>query len=169
MTYRERRLRQAERLREWAGKREDKAATLNAANEPYRGDVAFYTQPGRIIERERVHDRGARAYEHQNKASDFRSRADSIEAAADHAIYSDDPDAIERLRERIAELETKRSEIKTSNAAYRKEHPEIKGLTVWQKNQVMPHASWELENLSGNINRQKKRLAQLEAKGGGAA
>jgi hypothetical protein len=35
----------------------------------------------------------------------MRSRAVNIQAAADHAIYTDDPDAIEALRERIATLE----------------------------------------------------------------
>lgn len=48
MTYRERRLARAERLREWAEKREVRAAAVFREGERYHGDVAFNTQPGHI-------------------------------------------------------------------------------------------------------------------------
>lgn len=162
MTYRDRRLAKAERLTEWAAKREDKAAELHARNEPFRGDHAFNTQPGHIPERARVIARTERAWEHQNKAREMSSRAAGILAAADRAIYSDDPDAIEALEARIGELEAKRDRMKTRNAAFRKEHrAELKTMTPYQRNQAMPFQSFELTNLSGNIKRNRDRLAQL--------
>jgi uncharacterized small protein (DUF1192 family) len=93
------------------------------------------------------------------------ARADGIEAAADGAIYSDDPDAIEALEKRIAGLEAERDRIKARNAAYRKDHKaELAALTPYGRNQAMPYPAYVLTNLSGNIGRQRKRLAQLRAR-----
>lgn len=176
-TYRERREARAERLRGWADGREAKASALHERNEPYRGDVAFNTQPGHIPERARAIARTEKAWEHERKADSMRSRADSIEAQADRAIYSDDPDAIVRLRERLAELEAERDRIKRYNASCRKGARDLSILTAAEqadlastaracpymigKNGEMP--KYHLANLSGNIGRQRKRLAQLEA------
>lgn len=92
------------------------------------------------------------------------ARAAEIERQAEHAIYSDDHDACDRLRERIATLEAQREQMKAKNAAFRVSHKtELKALTsAYQRDLAMPHQGFELTNLSGNINRQKKRLAELE-------
>lgn len=168
MTYRERRERKAERLRGWAEKRQQEAgAVIENIDRQYSGDVAFNTQPGHIPERARVIARQDRAFDSLHKAEGMVSRAGNIEAQLDGAIYSDDPDAVERLEERLADLEAQRERIKTANAAYRKEHgAELKGLTAYQREQKMPHAGWELSNLSGNIARQRQRLEELRRKAG---
>jgi hypothetical protein len=164
-TYRERREARAARLQEWAEKRETRAAAVFKSNEPYTSDYAFNTQPGHIPVRSRIIRQEDRAFESLQKADSMKSRADSILAAADHAIYSDDPDAIERLRERISELEAKREQMKAANAAYRKEHrAELKEMTPYQRHHAVPFPSYALTNLSGNLTRNKKRLAALEAK-----
>lgn len=173
-SYRERRLAKAERLREWAEKREAKAATVFAAGEPYRSDYAFNTQPGHIPERARLIAREDRAHESIAKAEDFQSRANSIEAAADAAIYSDDEDAVERLEERIAFLEAQRDRIKAYNASCRKGSPDTSLLDEHQRKEIARALStwafqcpdgafpkYHLANLSGNISRQRKRLAEL--------
>lgn len=139
MTYRERREARAERLRGWAATRQQRAAAVFKAGEPFTSDIAFNTQPGHIPFRARLIAREERAYESTRKAASMESRADGIEAQLDHAIYSDDPDAIERLRERIAELEGERERIK-----------------------ARPHEGYELSNLAGNLRRQRERLAHLE-------
>lgn len=178
-TYRERRERRAERLRDWADKREAKADTLHAANEPYRGDVAFNTQPGHIPERARAIARTERAWEHSRKAASMAARADTIERQLAGAIYSDDPDAVEALEVRIAALEAERDRIKRYNAACRKagectaealaeldgdQRAELVrlarvGSVFMGKAGQFPR--YHLENLSGNISRQRKRLEQL--------
>lgn len=163
MTYRERRLARAARLQEWADKRRTRAAADLAAGDQYRGDIAFNTQPGHIPERARLIAREDRAHESLGKAAGMASRADRIEAAADHAIYSDDPDAIERLRERIAELEADRERMTKANAAYRKAHrAELAAMTAYERSVAVPHAPYKLSNLSGNLSRQKARLQALE-------
>jgi hypothetical protein len=45
----------------------------------------------------------------------MRAKAANIEAAADHAIYSDDPDAIEQLVRKIADMEAQRDAITRYN------------------------------------------------------
>lgn len=120
MTTRERRETRASRLREWAAKRETAAAAGLAAEDPIRHDWAFVTQPGHIPERARMNARDDRRQESTAKAHEMRAKAANIEAAADRAIYSDDPDARERLERKIADLEAQRAAITTYNADCRK-------------------------------------------------
>lgn len=168
MTYRERREARAERLREYAAKRESGAAAIHRSQEPYRGDHAYNFQPANPNSslarlRRRENARTERAFESESKAREMASRAETIDRQAERAIYSDDPDAPERLRERIAELEAEREEKKARNRAFRKEHAgELKAMSAYQRSQAVPHPSYELQNLGGNIGRQKARLAQLE-------
>jgi len=163
MTYRDRREAKADRLREWAGKREVSASAVLAAHEIYRGDTAFNTQPGHIPLRARVIAQDDRAFESLAKAREMSDRADSIEAAAARSIYSDDPDAIERLTEKLARLEAEREQVKFENAAFRKTHrAELKLLTPYQRDQAMPHRAYVGTNLSGVISNTRKRLEGLQ-------
>lgn len=185
MTYRERRLRKAERLREWAEKREQKGQS-HLANVRALADSIPLGQPILVGHHSEAHarhdveriDSGTRnGIENLSKAEEFRSRASNIEKAADHAIYSDDEDAVERLEERIAELEQERAEIKAFNKACKTGGRDVSMLSP--KNQaellsVAKYAAYQLgkngefpayvlTNLAGNINRQKKRLEALKA------
>jgi hypothetical protein len=189
MTYRQRREARAERYREWADKREAKAKTeLEQAQE--MSSIIPLGQPilvGHHSEkrdrnyRNRISGKYERARENADKADTFRSRADEIERQADNAIYSDDPDAIERLEERIAELEAERTRIKAFNTALRKGMPGGDALQMLTPKERQDYAviarvapfqlgpkgelpSYKLSNLGGNINRQKKRLASLQRK-----
>lgn len=174
MTYRERREAKSARLREWAAKREAKAAAVFQSHEQYRGDYAFNTQPGHIPERARVIAQEDRAFESLRKADSMQSRAAGIQAAADHAIYSDDPDAVEALTTRIAGLEAERTRCKYINAEIRrgdgwtkrldppltdKEIADLKAAAMF--GQKVGYPTYHLSNLSGNISRQKKRLEEL--------
>jgi hypothetical protein len=164
MTYRDRREARAERLRGWAGAREERAAAVFKAGEQFHGDTAFNTQPGPMPFRTRLIAREDRAYESQQKAAAMKSRADGIEAQAANAIYSDDPDAVEALRERIARLEAERDAAKAANTAYRKAHKaELAAMdSAYQRGQAMPYPGYYFTNLSGNLSRQRARLARLE-------
>ncbi len=165
MTYRERRAARADLLRGWAEGREAKAADLRARNEPFRGDIAFNTQPGHIPERARVIARTERAWEHDKKAASMTSCAAEIDRQAAHAIYNDDPDAVEALAAKIARLTAQRDTIKAENAAHRKTHAvELAALTPYQRDHAMPHRGFETVNLTANIGRLRKRLEGLERK-----
>ncbi len=161
-TTRERREAKAAKLEGWAEAREAKAAAGFRVGEQYRGDTAFWTQPGRIIERERVWQAHDRAGRDQAKADAMSSRSAGIRDQLDRAIYSDDADAIERLEERIAELEKQRDAMKAANASFRKAHRvELATMTAYRRDQAMPHQSYELTNLGAEIRRNAKRLEQL--------
>lgn len=70
--------RKADRLEEWAAKREARAsATLNSHSE-IRHDIAFNTQPGHIPFRARMIAADDRAFESLNVATGFRNRAESL-------------------------------------------------------------------------------------------
>ncbi|MES1975742.1 MAG: DUF3560 domain-containing protein [Pseudomonadota bacterium] len=157
-TYRERKEARVENLREWAGKREQRASAVFEANRPFTEDYAFNTQPGHIPVRARIIAQEDRAHDSLRKAQGMVSRAAGIESQLDSSIYDDDPDAIERLEERVAALEAKREKIKADNAAFRKAHPELRALSAYERGQAMPHAGYELTNLSGNIKRNRDRL-----------
>ena len=175
MTYRERRERRADRLREWAAKREEHATAVFASHEVYRGDVAFYTQPGHIPERARVIAREDRAFESLRKADSMASRASGIEDQLAASIYSDDPDAIAQLQARIARLEAERDRIKAYNASCRRGQPDAALLDEHQRADLAncrrigfglkpngAFASYHTTNLSGNISRNRERLASLQ-------
>ena len=177
MTYRERRERRAERLRGWAAKRRTGAAAVFKVGEHYRGDHAFNTQPGHIPERARLIARESRAHESLLRADGMEGRAASIDRAADRAIYSDDPDATDALEIRIAELEAERDTMKRANKDFKagKQFAELDYLTENHRAMLLSVAKhqpyymknglrfppYAITNLSGNINKQKKRLAAL--------
>lgn len=170
MTYRQRREARAERLRGWAEKREQKAAQAFEQADRMASVIPFgqpilvghYSEGRDRRYRDRIDSKGRKGVEHAQKAREMASKAANIEAAAERAIYSDDPNAVERLQERIAELEAERDAIKAENAAFRKAHKsELAAMTAYQRDQVLPHPSYRLTNLSGNIKRNRDRLAQL--------
>ena len=177
MTYRERREAKAERLRGWAAKREaTSAATLAAIDaRPEAHDIAFNTQPGHIPARARMNRQQEGAWASAAKARDMNSRAAGIEAAAEQAIYSDDHDAVDRLKERIAALEAQRERVKAINAAGRKgktdsiqppltddERDELARGARFSDGTAGTYPAYVIRNLGGNITRQRERLKSLE-------
>jgi hypothetical protein len=124
--------------------------------------------------------------ENAARAASMAQRAATIEARAAHAIYSDDPDAIDRLRERIAELEAERDRVKAYNAACRRagrstpealallddrQRADLESIARYASYQLGPAGSfpaYALSNLAGNIKRQRDRLAALERLAGPA-
>lgn len=187
MTYRERRERRAERLREWAEKRDARAqSAFDTAHRIADGIpfgqpilVGHHSEKRHRRDAERI-DNGMRAgFENTRKGDEMRQRADNIERAAARAIYSDDADAIERLREKIAGLEAERERIVAYNTACRKagkvtdqalallddrQRADVQRLArigFLRPNGAMP--AYATANIGGNISRLRERLARLEA------
>ena len=123
LTRRERKERRAQRRDEWAEGREQKA-TASFAQVKQTADAIPLGQPilvGHHSEKRARRDqkriRGGvrRGLDHQKIAKRHRSKAAGIRDQLDRSIFSDDHDAAERLRERIAERETKRDRMKAVN------------------------------------------------------
>jgi uncharacterized protein DUF3560 len=191
MTYRDRRERRAERLREWAARRAARsAAAFDRAHEvagqiPLGQPVLVGHHSERRHRRDLARIDGAMAagVEHGRKSEEMSRLAGNIEAALEASIYDDDADAVERLRERIAALEAERERIKAYNASCRRGQPDPSLLNERQREtlesvrRVAPYAlgkggafpSYALSNLSGNLARNRQRLARLLAEAGGDA
>lgn len=191
MTYRERREARAERLRGWADKRDDKAdAAFGTAQTIAKGIpfgqpilVGHHSEGHARRDQDRIHNGMRRGIENSRKAEDMRERADNIERAAKHAIYSDDPDAADALRTKIDKLEAQRARYKAYNASCRaaaKSVPDSKtgDLSLLDDAQradllnlarVCPYQigkngqfpAYASTNLGGTINAAKKRLDKL--------
>lgn len=187
-TYRERREARADRLRGWAEGREAKAAA-GFERAHTMADAIPFGQPILVGHHSESRDRryrarivatGQRALEDARKAESMTSRAGNIEAQLDRSIYSDDVDAVDRLAERVAELEGQRERIKAYNASCRKaaktggngdlllldddQRADIAGLAriggaYLRDGGAFP--SYVLTNLSGNIKRNRDRLEEV--------
>src|SRR3990167_9347105 len=128
MTYRERRERRAERLREWAEKREAKSraafesARRIADNIPFGQPilVGHHSEKHARRDQDRIHNGMSKGVEHEAKAHEMASKADEIDRQAANAIYRDDHDELDRLREKLAGLEERRERIKRINKEIRK-------------------------------------------------
>lgn len=189
MTRRERLERKAERRRDWAAGRTSKAQALQSATpDSLRHDWAFITQPGHIPERARMIRRDDKAHEHRAMAVNHESKAEGIDRQLRTSIFSDDPDAMEALADKVKALEAQRATIKTINAAWRKAgKPKADDATGWAKvaelvgnaiasstitdarcNQARdfldrgPFPAYVLQNLGGNIKRCRDRIEQVK-------
>jgi len=170
-TYRERREARAERLDEWAEKREARAES-GLAQARQMGSIIPFGQPilvghhserGDRRYRDRIGRTYERAFEDATKAESMASRASTIRSQLDESIYDDDPEAIERLEARIAAREAERAEMVEANAAFRREHrAALKAMSPYERSQAVPHPSYQISNLAGSIKRDRDRLVAVK-------
>jgi Domain of unknown function (DUF3560) len=183
MTYRERRLVKAERLNGWAAGRDANAEASDAGamaiieNIPLGQPILVGHHSESLARRDhaRFNSGISRSIEHTAKAEEMRRKAANIVTAADRSIYSDDPDAIQRLETKLAELETKRDRIKAYNGTVKGESKDLTILSADELKDLLSYRSahvndfdpgWKypayaLTNISGNINRTRKHLEAL--------
>lgn len=171
MTYRERREAKAERLREWAEKRDAKADAAYEGVQRITERIPFgqpilvghHSERGARADQRRI-ERGMNSFcENAAKADEMRSRADNIERQARQAIYSDDVDAVERLEAKIATLERQREAMKARNAEYVKANKaSLKTMTAYERDRAKPHQGYELTNLGATIRNAQKRLEAIK-------
>jgi hypothetical protein len=192
MTRRERLERKADRLDGWAENREHRQAALDRAADPSEAATGIpFGQPilvGHHSERRHRNriaklDRDmAAAVDNSQTAQRMRGRADGIRAQLDGSIYDDDPDALDRLRDKLAGLEAKRERIKAYNktcrtaARHGDEWGDLDLLTEAEANDLRTTArvasyqvgaggkapGYWLSNLGGQISGVRKRIARLE-------
>ena len=175
---RERLERRLEQRESWAESRERKqAAALAAADLSEEKTGIPLGQPilvGHHSERrhrkviERATAKGFESLEHAKMAGKHNAAAGTIARQLDRAIFDDDPDAVERLTERIADLEAQRERVKDLNRRIRKgECLDSLGLTDKETADLMEAARWHrrrdfppyvLQNLGNSIRRYRQRL-----------
>lgn len=113
-----------------------------------------------------------KGFETQDKAQYYEDKAESIEN--NNAIFSDDPQALDKLKEKLNALEERQAFMKAVNKCVRKKDKEaflkIPHATeeIWQSIHTpdcfggLGFADYKLRNNNANIVRIKKRIAQLE-------
>lgn len=185
MTYRDRREARIDKLRGWAGKREAKATGEFAAADSLAERfpmgqpilVGHHSEGRARRDQDRITTNMRRGIDDNAKAEAMRAKADNIERAAAHAIYSDDEDACERLREKIAALEAKRDRYKAYNASCRQrrtagdtallddaQRAELLSIARNCPYQLGKHGEfpgYATSNLGATINAARKRLDKL--------
>jgi hypothetical protein len=193
MTYRERKERRLARRLEWAESRKKKAdASFRAADaiasqiplgQPIL--VGHHSERHARRDQERIRSGMDRGCENLKMSQHHGSIATEIERQLDKSIYSDDRDAADRLRERIAETERKAADHAAINRAWRKGgQAELAALTlpsgvkISEKlaercAKVMADAPWlnaplDIGHLRASIRQDKKRLAELLLAGEGS-
>ena len=117
-----------------------------------------------------------RGCEAQKEAAELERRADASERNT--SISSDDPDALESLRAKLAKMETLRSDMTRINRQYRKGGVDaVTGISEDQRAKIAaamadtscgrrraPFESYQLTNLGGRIRATKERIALLESR-----
>jgi hypothetical protein len=185
MTYRDRRLARAERLRGWAEKREARSAAAFKAAKTIADGIPFgqpilighHSEKRARRDQEKIHNGMRAGCDHADKAVSMAGKAEEIERQAEIAIYSDDVDAIDRLQEKIAGLEAERARIKVVNSLVRKhglagaadqlteaertELVKLCAIQAYYHPETKGFPPYVLTNLGGNISRLKKRLSYL--------
>ncbi|MCK4761925.1 MAG: DUF3560 domain-containing protein [Candidatus Aminicenantes bacterium] len=117
-----------------------------------------------------------KSIEAQGKAEYYDHKAEAAER--NRAISSDDPDALQKLREKLSGLEELRARMKEVNADFRKCKKDVDKMTTlndkekaalkeglsndWRQN-PKPFEQYQFQNLSGKIRQVKLRIKKLEA------
>jgi hypothetical protein len=122
--------------------------------------------------RNKIHNTYGKAFEAMDKAQHYEQKAETI--ADNNAIFSDDPEALEKLKQKLVALQASQEFMKAANKCIRKKDRDafLKLLhttpELWEKintPNVMGYtgyAGYKLQNNNANITRIKNRIALLE-------
>ncbi len=173
---RERYERKAEQLRAEAGRLHDQAhdmASIIPFGQPIL--VGHYSEGRDRRYRERIHNTFGKAFATMDKADYYEQKAASVGTGG---ISSDDPDAVRKLKEKLAELEKLQEWMKQANALIRKHKtPERQlaalmemGMSEAEAKEVLDPGwcnrpgfmPFQLQNNNANIRRVRHRIQQLE-------
>ena len=185
--FEERRQARKERYKELAGKnrqqsdeRYDAARSIGSRipmGQPIL--VGHHSERGHRADLKRIDNNMRKSIEHDGKARYYEDKAQTI--GNDHTIYSDDPNAIQKLKQRLTDLEEYQTWMKTINKLCRSKkltdeeiaerledkygcsasvvHRLLNPQYSYQKRGFQ---SWRLSNNNANIRRIKERITQLE-------
>lgn len=117
--------------------------------------------------RKKIHNKFEKAFETQDKAKYYESKAESIENNT--AISSDDPQAIEKLEQELTELKANHEFMKAANVCFRNNDKEsflkLAGSSEAIWNEVMNNEwsnQFNLAYSNANIKRVEQRIEQLK-------
>lgn len=186
--YTERKEARADRLEERAAKAAQAATDAFRRSSAITDVIPFgqpilvdhYSAKGHRRDLERSRQLMDKSVEQSQKADHLQARADA--ARSNTAISGDDPEAVQKIKAKLEALTKAQEDAKALNAYYRK-HKTVKGFpgitdeeaaradaelveqdaSPYSSGKHSPIPAWVFSNRNGEINRLKKRLAQLEA------
>ena len=154
-TYKEKQQEKLERYQELAEKAKEKSedhyetahriADVIPLGQPIL--VGHHSEKRHRRDLDRIHNNHRKSIEEAEKAKYYKNKAQNI--INPKQISSDDPEAIQKLQEKLKEMEKERENIKKENKEARK----LKEKPL--------HPSFVLRNLSANIRRVKERIEYL--------
>jgi len=120
--------------------------------------------------RGRIESKYRRGYELHKKSQELLSRAEAIKQNT--SIFTDDPEALEKLEDKIALLEARQERMKAANRLIKKKDRDgllDLGFTDAQIERLMEpdvmgaigYPRYAISNNNANLNRYKKRLKQV--------
>ncbi|HAV1412749.1 DUF3560 domain-containing protein [Vibrio parahaemolyticus] len=128
----------------------------------------------------RIHNNYSKSFEAMDKAEHYQNKAASAES--NRAINSDDPEAVKKLKDKLASLERSQELMKAANAIIRKANKnpdtdvvktlvdkcgisESQAKTILEPDHVgrTGFAQYQLSNNSAEIRRVKKRIEEVSA------
>ena len=170
----------AEKNRQQSGERYDAAKSIGdriPMGQPIL--VGHHSERGHRADLKRINNNMRKSIEHNDKARYYERRAQALEN--DHTIYSDDPEALLKLKQRLSDLEEHQAWMKTINKLCRSkkltdeqiaEQLEDKHglnascvqrlLNPQYSYQKRGFQTWQLSNNNANIRRIQERIVQLE-------
>jgi hypothetical protein len=122
--------------------------------------------------REKIHNTFGKSFEKSKKAEYYADKAESIEN--DNAVYLDDPEALQKLTDKLNGLKTIQEFMKAANKCLKKDDKEaflkldFGTESLWEQlntadrvhGKGFPH--FKLTNNNANIRRIEQRIAQLK-------
>jgi hypothetical protein len=184
MTRRERLEAKLAKRKQWAEKAEARAeqrsATVHSILEPIPlGQpvlVGHHSEKRHRRALDRADANMRKAAEESALAHHHTQKADGLARQLDRSIFSDDPDAVEQLRAKVAALTVQRDAFKNLNAWWRKRgtmrgcpgvsdeqaaklDAEIPTRYSWER---QPVPKWRIANLGAEIRRAAERITDVE-------
>lgn len=149
--YEQKQLLKAERYSELAEKNKERSEAAYASSRAIADNIPFgqpilvghHSEARSRRDANRIHNYMSKSVELDKKAEYYANKVKNIENS--NVISSDDPEAVQKLKDKLEGLYKRREDLKA------------------QKKAGTPIESFQFSNLSGNIVTVKKRIAYLEA------
>jgi len=150
-SYEQKQALKLERYSELAEKNKERSEAAYASSKAIADNIPFgqpilvghHSEARHRRDAKRIHNGFAKSFELADKAEYYANKVKKIENS--NVISSDDPEAVQKLKDKLEGLYKYREDLKA------------------QKKAGTPVASYQFSNLSGNIVTVKKRIAYLEA------
>jgi hypothetical protein len=138
--------------------------------------VGHHSEKGHRSLLKRSDNKMRKSCEESDKAEYYKQKAESVGTGG---ISSDDPEALQKLKEKLNHLETQRDKMKAINKDFKQakgDPSKMKLIPEDQRQEIIdqvekayswckqPYPSYTLTNLGANIRTVKKRIAILEVK-----